>query len=95
MIISFSTFPLYFAIYSGIVFAMFGVIYGIWVIFNVVFNVHYATAGWPSIVVLILFIGGLIMFLIGVIGVYIAKLFVEVKGRPRYIINRKIGNFSR
>ena len=90
-IISFSTSPLYFAIYIGMIIMTLGFLYGLWVITNVFVNANYSPAGWPTIICLILFIGGIIMLLLGVIGLYISKLFIEVKSRPRYIVDRKIG----
>ena len=90
-IISFSTTPLYFAIFIGGFFMVLGFLYGIWIFINVFINVKYSIAGWPTVVCLILLIGGVIMFLLGIIGLYISKLFIEVKGRPLYIVDRKIG----
>ena len=90
-IISFSTAPLYFAVFIGIFFMILGFLYGLWVFINVFVNVNYSISGWPTVVCLILLIGGVIMFLLGIIGLYISKLFTEVKGRPRYIVDRKIG----
>jgi putative glycosyltransferase len=45
--------------------------------------------GWTSVMILISFFGGLIIFLLGVIGIYLSKIFIEVKNRP-YSIIRKI-----
>ena len=42
--------------------------------------------GWPSIVCIILFLGGLQLFCLGIVGKYIGKIFTEVKNRPNYII---------
>lgn len=43
-------------------------------------------AGWPSLVCIMLLIGGLQFFCIGIIGQYISKMYLEVKNRPKYII---------
>jgi len=45
--------------------------------------------GWTSVMVLISFFGGLIIFILGVIGLYLSKIFIEVKERPYSIIRRK------
>ena len=45
--------------------------------------------GWTSVMVLISFFGGLIIFLLGVIGIYLSKIFIEVKQRPYSIIRKK------
>jgi dolichol-phosphate mannosyltransferase len=43
-------------------------------------------AGWSSLIVSIYFVGGIIMILLGIIGVYLEVMFDEVKGRPLYIV---------
>ena len=43
-------------------------------------------AGWASIVCIIIFIGGLQLFCLGIMGQYIAKTYMEAKNRPHYII---------
>lgn len=45
--------------------------------------------GWAPIIIVMLIIGGMIMFMLGVIGEYVWRIFDEVKGKPRYIIRRK------
>jgi glycosyltransferase involved in cell wall biosynthesis len=89
-IVSFSTSPLYAAVYLGAIISMIGLVYGIYICINALLSQVYP-AGWPTLVCMILLMGGLQMILIGIIGIYIAKIFLEAKGRPRYIINRKIG----
>lgn len=48
-----------------------------------------ATSGWPSLVCIILTIGGLQLFCTGVLGQYLAKIYTEVKARPHYIIKEQ------
>ena len=43
-------------------------------------------AGWASTICVIIFIGGLQLFCLGIIGQYIAKIYTETKGRPNYIV---------
>nr|WP_275297864.1 glycosyltransferase family 2 protein [Clostridium sp. YIM B02551] len=50
-----------------------------------------ALTGFTTVIILILGIGGCIMLSLGVIGIYISKIYDEVKGRPRYIIAKKQG----
>lgn len=45
-------------------------------------------SGWTSLVIVVLFMGSVQLFCLGVMGEYIAKMFVEIKGRPRYIIEK-------
>lgn len=47
-------------------------------------------SGWTSIVLSLWFIGGLVLFSIGVVGQYVGKIYIEVKERPRYIIEERI-----
>ena len=50
----------------------------------------HAVEGFTTVILLILLIGSVIMFSLGIIGYYIARIFEEVKGRPKYIISKKI-----
>lgn len=52
---------------------------------------HKTTLGWPSIIASVWLLGGLQLMAIGLIGEYIGKIFVEVKHRPRYIIQEIVG----
>lgn len=45
-------------------------------------------SGWTSLIIVVLFMGSVQLFCLGVMGEYIAKMFVEIKGRPRYIVER-------
>ncbi len=69
-----------------------GVIIGLLSFVGVVYSIyaHYAgftVPGWSSIICLILFLSGVQLICIGVVGEYIGKIYMEVKGRPRYIIS--------
>ena len=56
---------------------------------RVFFGMH--EPGWPAIMVTQLFLGGTILFTIGIQGIYIGKLYGEIKRRPRYIIDSTVG----
>ena len=45
-----------------------------------------AVAGWASIICVIIFIGGIQLFCLGIMGQYIAKIYIEAKHRPHYIV---------
>jgi dolichol-phosphate mannosyltransferase len=51
-----------------------------------------AVEGFTTVILLILIIGGFIMLSLGIIGHYIARIYEEVKGRPRYIISKVTDN---
>jgi polyisoprenyl-phosphate glycosyltransferase len=50
--------------------------------------------GWPTIISLITFLGGMQLLGMGIIGEYISKIFIESKDRPLYIIDEKVGGFN-
>ena len=50
----------------------------------------HAVEGFTTVILLILIIGSIIMISLGIIGYYIAKIYEEVKGRPRYLIEKRI-----
>jgi polyisoprenyl-phosphate glycosyltransferase len=84
-ITSFSTKPLRMAILLGFLLAFFSFIYGI---IAVIMKLATQTTvgGWTSTILSILFIGGVIILILGVIGEYVGKIYFEVKRRPRFII---------
>lgn len=91
-ITSFSTFPLRMWTYIGLLVAGLAFIYGAYMVVETLLfgnPVH----GYPSILVSILFLGGIQLIGIGVLGEYIGRIYIETKGRPRYIISRsKVNN---
>ncbi|MEY3436970.1 MAG: hypothetical protein RL335_1426, partial [Bacteroidota bacterium] len=82
---SFSTKPLYFSAYIGIITSMISVLYVPYVVFAII-N-HEQIAGWASILVTVAFFGGLNLMILGIIGIYISKLFLQSKARPHYIVH--------
>ena len=54
--------------------------------------VHKALDGFTTVIVITLFIGSMIMISLGIIGYYIAKIYDEIKDRPRYIVSKKCGD---
>ena len=87
-ITSFSTFPLRMWTYIGLFVAGLSFLYGTWMIFDTVVFGN-PVRGYPSILVSILFLGGVQLIGVGVLGEYIGRIYVEVKNRPRYILKDK------
>ena len=89
-IISFSTFPLKLATGVGLVTAFASIIYLIIVVIQKLFF-GIDVPGYATIVVLVLFLGGMQLFCLGILGEYLSKIYVQVKNRPIYILKEHLG----
>lgn len=87
-ITSFSNRPLYLSIGLGSVIAGLAFVYGLYALYVHLFT-DTALPGWTSITASVLFIGGIQLIMLGIIGIYLGKLFIENKKRPNYIISQK------
>lgn len=83
-ITSFSVKPIYGIIYLGMLFILICLVIGVYVIHALVTGT--AVPGWASVILSIWLIGGLNLISIGIVGVYIGKIYKEVKNRPLYNI---------
>ncbi|MCG3717813.1 glycosyltransferase family 2 protein [Aliarcobacter butzleri] len=84
-IVSQSNKPLKLSIKFGFILSIFSLLYGSWLIFRY-FMFSIPVEGWTSVMVSIYFIGGLLFANMGILGLYIGKIFDETKNRPIYII---------
>lgn len=89
-IVSFSTVPMQCVTVAGVFVFFMAVVLGIQSL--VKYFSGQAVEGFTTVILLILIIGSIIMISMGIIGYYIAKIYEEVKGRPRYIISRVVKN---
>lgn len=85
-ITSFSTKPLTAAIYLGFFIAGLALLYIPYALISYVLG--YSVSGWASLIVTVAFFGGLQLLILGIIGLYLGKLFIQNKQRPNYIIDK-------
>ncbi len=83
-ITSFSVKPLHIATYLGFVFSIASLLYIPYVLWAMYYG--HSVSGWASVIVTIAFFGGLQLMILGIIGMYLGKLFMQSKHRPHYII---------
>jgi polyisoprenyl-phosphate glycosyltransferase len=95
-ICSFSKLPLRFCIGLGLTVAVLSFVGGVGELLLYALG-RTEVPGWPSLIAALCFLGGIQLFFLGVIGEYVGLIFDEVKGRPRYIIDRRYaaGRFAR
>lgn len=87
-IVGYSSAPMQIVTGAGVLVFVIAVLLGIETLIRY-FSGH-AVEGFTTVILLLLFIGSMIMVSLGIIGYYISRIYEEVKGRPRYIISRKI-----
>lgn len=81
-ITSFSTKPMMFILTLGLFMVLLSILAAIYALHS--YSIGHVVGGWTSIILSLWFIGGLILFSLGLIGQYIGKIYIEVKERPRY-----------
>lgn len=86
---SFSTMPLQLVTVTGMLSILFSVVLAVQTLVR--FLMGNSVEGFTTVILLILIIGGFLMLSLGIIGHYIARIYEEVKGRPRYIIRQVTG----
>lgn len=86
---SFSAAPLRAITMFGLCVSLVSFAFGIWTLWERLVN-HEGVPGWASTLVPMFFLGGIQLLSLGVIGEYVSKIYMESKGRPRYIIDREV-----
>jgi len=87
---SFSSVPLYISAVVGAVVSLLSFLYAAYAVYIRLFTDR-AVEGWTSVMTSVLFIGGIQLTILGILGIYLGKIFNEVKARPRYLVKRAIG----
>lgn len=85
-IVAFSTAPLSIATVLGLLFCFVAIVFII--VRTLIFGDP--TSGWPSLVCIIIFVGGIQLSCVGILGKYLSKTYLEVKDRPKYILKEHI-----
>lgn len=85
---SYSTAPMQTVTILGFVMLILSVIFGVWALIDKL--VGRALEGMTTVIIMIVFIGSIIMISLGIIGYYIARIYEEIKGRPKYIISATV-----
>ena len=85
---SYSTAPMQTVTVLGFVMLIISVIFGVWALIDKI--VGRALEGMTTVIIITIFIGSIIMISLGIIGYYIARIYEEIKGRPKYIISSTV-----
>lgn len=89
-ITSFSTAPIRLGVYLGLIVSVFAFIFSLWIIVKTVI-MGIDVPGYASLMVVVLFLGGIQLFFLGLLGEYIGRIYMEVKNRPIYIVAHEVG----
>ncbi|MBB3243175.1 glycosyltransferase involved in cell wall biosynthesis [Pseudomonas sp. Tn43] len=93
-ITSFSTVPLRLWTYIGGGISIFAVLYAVYMVLDKIFFGN-NVPGYPSLMTAILFLGGVQLIGIGILGEYVGRIYIEAKHRPRYVVKDVIGGKDR
>lgn len=86
-ITAFSVKPLYLAAYLGFFFSLLPLLYIPYVVYSFINNSE--ISGWASLIMTVVFFGGVQLIILGILGIYMGKIFKQIKDRPIYIIRSK------
>lgn len=85
-IVAFSTAPLSISSFMGFLFFILSIIGSLYIIIRKIIDSSSAVSGWASLAVIVLFVSGIQLLCVGILGQYLAKTYLETKRRPDYII---------
>ena len=85
---SYSTAPMQTVTVLGVLMLIISVIFGVWALIDKITG--RALEGMTTVIIITIFIGSIIMISLGIIGYYIARIYEEIKGRPKYIISSTV-----
>ncbi|MDO4188916.1 MAG: glycosyltransferase family 2 protein [Lachnospiraceae bacterium] len=89
---AFSVKPLRIASLMGILCAVIGGIFSIWAVINKLTNPA-APIGWTTLIIVLLIIGGMILFVLGMLGEYVGRMYISMNNSPQYVIKAKYGHY--
>jgi dolichol-phosphate mannosyltransferase len=89
-VVSFSDAPLRIALWGGMGVSLLAMLYGCWVIVMWATQAEFVR-GWSSSIVITAFLCGVNMMMTGIMGLYVGRIYSEVKGRPLYVIDKSVG----
>lgn len=92
--LSFSVRPLTLMVQGGLVVTAIALLTGLWLVVGRALGVGSVVPGWTSTLIIVLFMGGIQLLSIGVLGAYIGRIFYETKRRPLYFVAERIGGKS-
>ena len=89
IIVSFSERPLKFAVSLGLFLSIFAILFAMWIFYKA-YNSEFSVLGWPSIMFSILFTSGINLTILGILGIYVGRIFNQVKQRPLFVIDERL-----
>jgi polyisoprenyl-phosphate glycosyltransferase len=95
LILGYSTRLLYLAVVLGLVMALISLVMAAEIVVYAITNPTLPVPGWPSVATIVLFTAGVTNVMVGLIGIYLADLIERSKGRPRYVVQRRVGNLPK
>jgi polyisoprenyl-phosphate glycosyltransferase len=89
--LGFSDAPLRFAIWCGVLVSWLALLYGGWVVLRWMSNDPHLIVGWSSTIVIVSLLCGMNMLTTGIVGLYVGRIHAEVKRRPLYVVQKRLG----